>query len=149
MSGALVPQPPAELTQDEKAYAGLAHALMISTWWIGPLIIFLAKRSSRFVSFHSLQALFWQTIFTFLYIGGMAVIFATAFSTIGSMPQEKTAEPPFPTALFVVFPFFWLIMMGGFALSLTLGIVYCLKAMRGEWARYPVIGRWAERIVRN
>jgi hypothetical protein len=40
-------------------------------------------------------------------------------------------------------------MMGGFATSLTLGIIYCLKAMGGEWAGYPIIGRWAERIVRN
>jgi hypothetical protein len=45
----------------------LAHALMISTWWIGPLIIFVIKRSSRFVSFHALQALFWQIIFTLLH----------------------------------------------------------------------------------
>ena len=59
---------PLELTQDEKAYAGLAHALMISTWWIGPLVIFLTKRSSRFVSFHALQALFWQIIFTLLHV---------------------------------------------------------------------------------
>jgi len=28
--------------------------------------------------------------------------------------------------------FFWLIMMGGFATSLTLGIIYCLKAMRAN-----------------
>jgi uncharacterized membrane protein len=141
--------PPAELTQDEKAYAGLAHALMISTWWIGPLIIFLIKRSSRFVGFHALQALFWQIIFTLLYVCGMILVFATAFGTMASMPQEKTADASFPTALFVVMPFFWLIMMGGFGTSLTLGIIYCLKAMRGEWAGYPIIGRWAERIVRN
>jgi hypothetical protein len=28
-----------DLSPNEKAYAGLAHALMISRWWIGPLII--------------------------------------------------------------------------------------------------------------
>jgi len=49
---AIPTSPPVELTQDEKAYAGLAHALMLSTWWIGPLIIFLIERSSRFGSFH-------------------------------------------------------------------------------------------------
>ena len=144
-----VAPPPAELSQDEKAYAGLAHALMISTWWIGPLIIFLVKRNSRFVSFHSLQALFWQIIFTLLYLAGVILMFATMFGTMASMPQGKTVNAPFPTVFFVMMPVFWLIMMGGFALTLTLGIIYCLKAMRGELARYPLIGSWAERIARN
>ena len=30
---------------------------------------------------------------------------------------------------------------GGLAVTLTLGMVYCLKTMRGEGAGYPVIGR--------
>jgi uncharacterized Tic20 family protein len=97
---------PAELTEDEKAFAGLAHALMISTWWIGPLVIFLTKRRSRFVSFRSLQALFWQIIFTLLYVAGMAVIFIAAFGTLAAVPDGKTADPPFPTALFLMFPLF-------------------------------------------
>ena len=141
--------PGTELTQDEKAFAGLAPALMISTWWIGPLIIYLTKKESRFVNFHCLQALFWQIIFTLLYAGGMVVFFVGMFSTILSLPQGKATEPPqFPAAFFLVFPLFWLITMGGFAISLTLGIVYRLKAMRGEWAGYPLIGRWVRRIAR-
>jgi uncharacterized membrane protein len=141
--------PPPEPTQDEKAYAGLAHALMISTWWIGPLVILLIRRSSRFVSFHALQALFWQIIFTSLYVGGMFAFFGVVFAAMATMPQNKTATAQFPTGLFLVMPIFWLIIMGGFAISLTLGILYTLKAMRGEWAAYPVIGRWAARIVNS
>jgi uncharacterized Tic20 family protein len=138
----------AELTQDEKAYAGLAHALMMSTWWIGPLIIYLIRRESRFVGFHALQALFWQIIFTLLYAAGMVVFLVVMFSMILSVPQGKTPpQPEFPAAFFLVFPIYWLIIMGGYVLSLTLGIIYCLKAMRGEWAGYPLIGRWARRIV--
>ena len=104
-------QEPTKLTQDEKAYAGLAHALMISTWWIGPLIIFLTKNGSRFVRFHSLQALLWQIIYTLLYVIGMVLVFVGVFSTIVSMPQGKTVEPQFPTAFFLVFPFFWLVII--------------------------------------
>lgn len=140
---------PLELTQDEKAYAGLAHALMIPTWWIGPLVIFLTRRSSRFVSFHALQALFWQIIFTLLYVGGMLAMFAVMFATMTNMSKDKTAEQQFPTGLFLAMPIFWLVTMGGFAITLTLGIIYCLKAMRGEWASYPIIGRWAARIVNS
>src|ERR1700745_3954410 len=126
MTIALLPNPiptppPAELYQDAKAYAGLAHVLMISTWWVGPvgpLIIFIIKRSSRFVSFHPLQALFWQIIFTLLYVCGMTLIFATAFGTMACMPQQKTADAPFPTALFRCYAVLLAHHDGGFATSL-------------------------------
>ncbi len=137
-----------ELSQDEKAYAGLAHALMISTWWIGPLIIYLIRKQSRFVSFHALQALFWQIILTALNVVGMGGFFAIMMFTVLS---ASDGHPPHsdrpPLALFIVLPLFWLVMMGGLAISMTLGIMYCLKAMRGEWAGYPLIGRWARRII--
>jgi uncharacterized membrane protein len=139
---------PEELTQDEKAYAGLAHALMISTWWIGPLIIFFMKKESRFVKFHSLQALLWQLIFTVVYFVGLAIFFATMFRTVLSMPRGKAAHPPnFPIAFFAAFPIYWLTIMGGVAITMTLGIMYCLRAMRGQWSGYPIIGRWARRIT--
>jgi len=108
-----------ELTQDEKAYAGLAHALMMCTGFIGPLVIYLKNKRSRFVRFHASQALFWGVISTLFY---------------------------FPTA-FVSTPVFWLLNIVDFTISLSLGIPFCLKAMRGEWAGYPVIGRWARDII--
>ena len=143
------PPAPAELTSDEKAFAGLAHALMPSTWWIGPLVIYLTKRKSQFVSFHALQALFWQIIFTLLYVACMVAFFAVMFITMPSGQKDKTVDPQFPTGLFFVFPLFWLVIMGGFVITIALGIIYSLKAMRGEWASYPIIGRWVERIAKT
>jgi uncharacterized membrane protein len=139
----------AELSQDEKAYAGLAHALMMSTWWIGPLIIYLIKKESRFVRFHALQALLWQIILTVLHFTGMFLFFVAMFSTLLSMPPGQTPQAPqFPVGFLIAFPLLWLAFMGGFVISMVLGIIYCLKAMRGQWAGYPVIGRWARRIVK-
>jgi uncharacterized Tic20 family protein len=132
-----------DLSQNEKAYAGLAHALMIPTWWIGPLVIYVTQEESRFVRFHALQALFWQILYTFLSVAGMVVIFVVVFTSVLSMPEGKAAEPgQFPIAFFVVLPFFWLLMMGGLVTSITLGIIYCLKAMRA-----PLIGSWVRRIL--
>lgn len=136
-----------ELTQDEKAYAGLAHALMMSTWWIGPLIIYLLRRESKFVSFHALQALFWQIIFTVFYFGGIAVLTIFVITTVAKQGQNAQTAGQLPVGLFVFFPFFWLFAMGAFAITMTLGIMFCLKAMRGQWAGYPIIGRWARRIA--
>jgi len=136
-----------ELTADEKAYAGLSHALMLSTWWIAPLIIYFMKKESRFVRFHAMQALLWQIVFSVLYFIAMAVFFAVVISSTLSN-QGKPPDPShFPVAIFVAMPFIWLLAMGGFAISLTLAILFSLKAMRGQWAEYPVIGKWAMRIV--
>ena len=109
----------AEPTQDEKAYAALAHALMMCTGFIGPLVIYLKNKHSHFVRFHASQALFWSIISTLLY---------------------------FPTA-FVSAPVFWSLNFVDFTISLALGIPFCLKAMRGQWAEYPVIGRWGRDII--
>lgn len=140
-------EPLPEPTRDESAYAGLAHALMISTWWIGPLIIFLIKKESRFVRFHALQALLWQLIFTFLYLFGMAILFVPLFASSLARQPGPQDHPQFIMAFFIVFGFYWLLIMGAFAVTLTLGIMFALKAMRGEWAGYPVIGRWARHLV--
>jgi uncharacterized membrane protein len=148
MADATLPAAPIiELTQDEKAYAGLAHALMMGTWWIGPLVIYLVKKESRFVAFHSLQALLWQVVFSAVYFAGVGVLIVIVFLTAVAQSQTSPSKQQFPVALLFAMPFFWLFAMGCLAITLTLGIVFCLKAMRGEWAGYPVIGRWARKIV--
>ncbi|MGC1293330.1 MAG: DUF4870 domain-containing protein, partial [Candidatus Acidiferrales bacterium] len=100
MADTTLPAPTIELTQDEKAYAGLAHALMIGTWWIGPLVIYLSKKESRFVAFHALQALFWQIIFTVLYFGAIMTWVVAIISTVALHPQTSPANQQFPVAVF-------------------------------------------------
>jgi len=66
-------------------------------------------------------------------------------------PPKKTArrknQPP-PVWFFIVFPVFWMFHMGTWVLLLVVAIVYCIKASRGEWAAYPIVGRWARRLLR-
>jgi len=52
-----------ELTLDERTMAILAHMLQTVGLWIAPLIIFVVKRESKFVSFHVLQALLLQVLY--------------------------------------------------------------------------------------
>ena len=135
-------QPPP--TKDEQDMAALGHALQIFCGVFGPLAIFLWKRQSRFVAFHCLQAIFWQ-----LLLGAVAAVTAVlvvsfvllAVSTQGSGSQQA------PPAVFFVLPIIWLFALGGSVMSLVLAIVYALKAMRGEWAQYPIVGKWAKRAA--
>jgi len=60
-------------------------------------------------------------------------------SLIHNPPQPHSQTPP---AFFYIFPFIWLGFMGGWVVNVILGVVYAIKANRGEWATYPVYGKW-------
>ena len=93
--------------------------------WIAPLVIYLVKRESRFVSFHALQALLLQIIWMLL--GGVLMVgwMVLIFSTIALHPQSSSG-PPLP--VFLIFPLFWLAWMCLWAGMLVIAIVYGIKA---------------------
>jgi uncharacterized membrane protein len=129
-------------TQDERTMAFLAHLLQVFTGFIAPLVIFCVKQDSRFVKFHALQSLIWQLCYMALLFGVMIFfffsIFATAFhAASGGHPLNA---PP-PTFIFF-FPFLWLFWLLGWVANVILGVMYGIKANRGEWAGYPIIGKW-------
>jgi uncharacterized Tic20 family protein len=131
-------------SKDECVIAMLAHVLMIVSWFWAPLIIYLTKRDSRFVAFHALQALYWQIIAISVWVVSFIAFFALSFSM--AWPSAATHGPPqMPPTFFLLFPLIWLGMMGGWVLTMVLGIIFGIKASHGEWAKYPVLGRWALR----
>jgi uncharacterized membrane protein len=136
----------AETTSDERTMGVLAHVLQIVGWWIAPLIIFLIKRDSRFASFHALQALLLQILYMLFMAVFMVVWFAGFFLIMSHMPEGKNAQPP--AAFFIFMPLVWLGWMGMWAVMLVVAIVYGVKAGRGEWAEYPLLGRLARKILK-
>jgi len=63
------------VTSDERTMGTLAHVLQLVGGWIAPLVIFLVKRNSRFVSFHALQALLLQGLYFVLMMVVMGAFF--------------------------------------------------------------------------
>ena len=133
-------------TQDERTTALLVHVLAIFSSFLAPLIFYLVKRDSRFVSFHSLQVLLWHAAYAVIFFVGMIFAFIFMFATIAAQPHDAHNQPP-PWAFFGVFGAVWLWGMGGWILNLILGIVYAIKANQGEWARYPLIGDFVLRKI--
>ena len=127
--------------------ATLAHALQLVGWWIAPLVILLIKRDSKFVSFHALQALLLQICCVLAYILFFTLWFVLIFSSV-FIGQAKAPNSQPPPAIFFVFPFLWLFIMGAWVLVLVFSILYAVKAGRGEWANYPVLGNLARRILK-
>jgi len=144
MAGVIPSPSPSE---DEKTMALLAHILQIFTWWIGPLVIYLIKRESKFVAFHAMQALLWQIALMVLTIFGVmlwvVLMVAIVLAHIGTAPANTTP----PLELFAVIPLLWLGIVAISLGNIVLGVVFAVRASRGEWAAYPVIGGWARRIV--
>ena len=137
--------PPLEPTQDERTMATLAQALSI-LGFLAPLIIFLIKRQSRFVSFHALQAVLWHVIYFAVIMVAMMGFFVVIFFTIAHTAVNRGTAPP--VELFVFFPVLWLLIVAGGIMNLILAIVYAVKAGQAEWANYPILGRWARRILK-
>ena len=134
-------------TKDEQSMAFLAHFLQVFTGFVAPLVIYLIKRESRFVSFHAMQALLWQVVYLVVIMMVFMLVFVAMFATFATHPPAPSPSQAPPPAFFLLFPLVWLVIMCGWVLNLVLGIVFGIKANRGEWAAYPVIGRWARRIT--
>ncbi len=134
------------ITQDERTMATLAHALQVVGWWIAPLVIFLVHRKSRFVSFHALQALLLQIAYLIVMIGFIVLWMGAIFGMIAqqSAGSDKTPPPYF----FVLMPLVWLGFMAAWAFVLVIAILYAIKAGRGQWANYPVLGNIARRLLK-
>ncbi len=124
----------------------LAQVLQIVGWWIAPLVIFLIKRESKFVSFHALQALFLQVLQMFFMGIIMVGWFGTFFFMVPNAPATKNTPPP--PAFFILMPLMWLCWMGIWVAVLLIAIIYGIKAARGEWAEYPVLGKLAMKILK-
>jgi uncharacterized membrane protein len=134
-------------TQDERTFATLAHALQIPGWWIAPLIILLTKKESRFVKFHAAQVLLLQALHVAVIITSMVIVFAIVFGSFASAAHSGAAKPEPPAALFALMPLMWLVMFGMYVLILVLTIIYSIKAGKGEWAEYPVLGSLAKYML--
>ncbi len=134
-------------TQDECTLATLSHVLQLVGGWIAPLVIFLVKRNSRFVSFHALQVLLLQG-FYFLFVtivGGAFFIVAMAGVALHSQTGQHAAPPLWSIFLFLST---WLALMGWWVFTLIIAIVYGIKAGKGQWAQYPLLGPLSLKILK-
>jgi uncharacterized protein len=138
-ASAPVPVSPA---QDERTLALLAHILQIVAGWLGPLIILLVRRESRFVTFHALQVLFLQLArLALMIVVGVCFFFGFVLSVV--MPRSHVPSP----LPFLFFPTFMLAWFGPWIVVVVMGIVYGVRANQGEWAEYPVVGALARHIL--
>jgi len=81
-----------------------------------------------------------------LFGGFMVWWFGEFFMAVAHQSPAKDA--PSPPAFFILFPVMWIGFMGMWVVMLVIAIVYGVKAGRGEWAEYPVLGRRARKVLK-
>ena len=102
--------------------------------------------SSKFISFHALQALLLQIVYVLLLLGEFMLGVGVFFLVAAAAPS--TPHPPPPPEFFILMPVLWLSWMGMGLAVLLAAIIYGVKAGRGEWAEYPVFGRLALKMLK-
>jgi uncharacterized membrane protein len=135
-------------TSDERTMAVLAHVLQLVGGWIAPLVIFFVKRQSRFITFHALQVLLFQGVCLFLQmfvIAGVFMAIGLGLSLGAWTPQHTSTN--FPPLFFLFFGLFAMGSMAFWLIKLLLAIIYSVKAGSGQWAEYPILGRFARKIL--
>jgi uncharacterized protein len=138
-------------THDECTMAMLANILQIFTGFIGPLIMFAVKRDSKFVAFHSLQALLWQIawgLVAVLIAMGWVILIFVGVAVGAAHPQTNSdSVPPMVVGFIGFFGLFWLFMIAAGIANLVLAVYHGIKSSQGEWTAYPLVGRLARRWV--
>jgi uncharacterized membrane protein len=88
--------------------------------WLSGLIVFLLEKESRFVRFHALQSL--------VFFGGMSLI----LSVLGPIPAVG-----------------WIFAVVGGILTFAFWLIGMVNAYRGELYRFPVVGDFVARQIRE
>jgi hypothetical protein len=130
-------------TNEERLISLFSHLSIFLGGIVLPIIFWaINKDKSRFITFHSLQAIFFQ-------IAYIAIIILLVFILIGSgvgitlltagakALDSGSAIPVFFIILMIVFYFLLFVVMFGFIIY---GIYIGVKAYQGELKRYPIIG---------
>ena len=131
----------ATVTSDERMFAMFSHLSIFFGGLILPLIFWaINKDKSKFVSFHSLQALFFHIAFAFIIL---LFVFLIAFGFISinifAVKGGRHAGDPSAFFLLIVFAFYGLIFLFA-AGAVIYSIFMAIKSYGGNLNKYPVIG---------
>lgn len=134
-----------EPTSDERLLALLSHLSVFMGGIILPLIIWATQKDkSKFVRFHSLQAIFYQLALAGIIILFVIVLLIILFASgigLGALENSGAGGGKDLPAFFIVL---MIIFYGGIFLMVIAGMGYsiyvALKSFKGELIRIPVIG---------
>jgi len=150
--------PPPGQQRDESAYAaplppsagkagtGLDAnvAAAISYIWIVGLIFFFLEKENKFIRFHAMQSILFGALWSVIMIGliFVGVVFTFVGAAIAAAAGDL-AGSLFGIIISLVWLLIWLVPV-----ALFVGLILtAIKAYQGKFAKLPIIGNLAEKIV--
>ena len=131
-------------SQDERLLAAVAHgaALLPFVGVIVPLYIWLTQQDwSKFVRFHAIQALIHQMVTPAatlaVYLLGIWGLYGTLMGGLANGPQGTL-----PSGMIALRCILVSIVLGGWGLTVTLGLLGVSHTLAGRDFLYPLIGPW-------
>ena len=128
------------IPQNDRMLAMFAHlSMFFGSVWI-PLIFWaIYKDKSRFVSFHSLQALFFHIAYTIVLV--VLVIFVAIVGVLAGLIKPESSGPPEMGAIqIIVILALGVIVMGFVFVCVALAIINAISSYKGGMKKYPIVG---------
>jgi len=137
---------------DERIFAALAHGSVLFSFLgpVGPIIVWLTQRGkSRYASFHAMQAMGIQVLSFWLWmlLGAILPLFLMIFLLIGIFAFGDTSNFEYFPIAFQGIIFF--VIFGVWGLYFLSGLIGAGFSIAGKDFRYPLLGKWLERYLRN
>jgi uncharacterized Tic20 family protein len=132
-----------EIRSDERLIALFAHLSLFLGGILLPIIFWATnKDKSKFVTFHSLQSLWFHIAFVVLliiYVFAFVIIFVIGGIGFGTLAGSGSKEMPVLLIIIMIafYAFLFLLIFGSYGYAIYMGI----KAYQGKNVMYPVIGR--------
>ena len=134
--------PPEQLKSDEKLVALFCHLSLFLGGIVLPIIFWAVNREkSKFVTFHSLQAIFFHISYIVIIIA-FAIFFVfggMGFGLLFAGATKHTSSGPsliFLLVMIVFYGLFFVIIFGAIGYAIYMGV----KAYQGKLNKYPIIG---------
>jgi uncharacterized Tic20 family protein len=128
------------ISQNDRMLAMFAHlSMFFGSIWI-PLIFWaINKDKSKFVSFHSLQSLFFHIAYTVALV--FLVIFVAVVGVLAGLINSESSGPPEMGAIQIIVILVLSVFVLGFVFgSVALAIINAISAYKGGMKKYPIVG---------
>jgi len=136
-------------TSDEKVLAALAHASVLFAFFgpVGPTLIWVYQRNkSKYVRFHALQAMGYQSLaFWAFFLGIFIAIFGGIIISIIIASISNFGKSDMSTFPFILQPIIMLGIFGLWGLFFLVGVIGAVFCMINRDFNYPLIGHWLKK----
>lgn len=135
------------ITQEERLYGLFVHLSMFFGSLVIPFVFWVInKDKSKFVTFHSLQALFFHIAYTIVIVF-LVIFVAAAGLAVGLIVPGYEGPPKMDAMKIIVLVAIAIVVIGFIGTSVIISLINAFSAYKGGMKKYPIIGNMVYKRV--